>query len=195
MKQLREITGAGMMDCKRALSEANGDMAEAEAALKKKGIATAAKKAGRIAAEGAVGSYIHNGSRLGVLIEVNCETDFVARGPIFKELIENLAMQVCLLVYQIFVNEYFQNVEIENRFCNSSVALPLLARPADPDCVLLFDIEINHYYLCSGRISPTYIPVALINAYKSHLYATLRIIGVLTVLKMNLFTVRMLTRN
>lgn len=94
VKQLRDISGAGMMDCKKALTEANGDMAQAEANLKKKGIATAAKKAGRIAAEGAIGAYIHTGSRLGVLVEVNCETDFVARNPIFKELVEDIAMQV-----------------------------------------------------------------------------------------------------
>ena len=94
VKALREQSGAGMMDCKKALAEAGGDMAVAAAALRAKGLASADKKAGRLAAEGAVVSYIHAGSRLGVLLEVNCETDFVARGDDFKALVSDLAMQV-----------------------------------------------------------------------------------------------------
>lgn len=93
MKQLREETGAGMMDCKKALSETDGDIAKAQEFLRKKGLASADKKASRVTAEGRVGSYIHD-SRIGVLIEVNCETDFVSRGDIFKELVDDLAMQV-----------------------------------------------------------------------------------------------------
>ncbi|CDP03297.1 unnamed protein product [Coffea canephora] len=93
VKQLREETGAGMMDCKRALSETGGDMVKAQEYLRKKGLASADKKASRTTAEGRIGSYIHD-SRIGVLIEVNCETDFVSRGDIFKELVEDLAMQV-----------------------------------------------------------------------------------------------------
>ncbi|KAL3138010.1 hypothetical protein ABBQ38_005246 [Trebouxia sp. C0009 RCD-2024] len=94
VKQLRQETGAGMMDCKRALTQANGDIQLATEALRKKGLAQADKKAGRIAAEGLLAQYIHAGSRLGVLIEVNCETDFVARGAVFKELANDMAMQV-----------------------------------------------------------------------------------------------------
>jgi len=94
VKQLRDSTGCGMMDCKKALQENNGDIAEATAWLRKKGMASADKKASRIAAEGAVVSYIHAGSRIGVLLELNCETDFVARGDRFKELAQDLAMQV-----------------------------------------------------------------------------------------------------
>ncbi|KAK6151821.1 hypothetical protein DH2020_014456 [Rehmannia glutinosa] len=93
VKQLREDTGAGMMDCKKALSETGGDIIKAQEYLRKKGLASADKKASRATAEGRIGSYIHD-SRIGVLIEVNCETDFVARGDIFKELVEDLAMQV-----------------------------------------------------------------------------------------------------
>lgn len=93
VKQLREETGAGMMDCKNALSETGGDIAEAQEYLRKKGLASADKKASRATAEGRIGSYIHD-SRIGVLIEVNCETDFVSRGDIFKELVDDLAMQV-----------------------------------------------------------------------------------------------------
>jgi elongation factor Ts len=94
VKELREKTGAGMMDCKKALQENHGDLAQAMEWLRKKGIASAEKKAGRTAAEGLVGSYIHTGGRIGVLVEVNCETDFVARGEKFKELVSNIAMQI-----------------------------------------------------------------------------------------------------
>lgn len=93
VKQLREETGAGMMDCKKALTETGGDLIKAQEFLRKKGLASADKKSGRIAAEGRVGSYIHD-NRIGVLIEVNCETDFVSRGDSFKQLVEDLAMQV-----------------------------------------------------------------------------------------------------
>jgi len=94
VQELRKKTGAGMMDCKKALNENNGDMAQAEDWLRKKGIAKAGKKADRVAAEGLVGSYIHTGGRVGVLVEVNCETDFVGRREEFQTLVRNIAMQV-----------------------------------------------------------------------------------------------------
>lgn len=94
VKQLREITGAGMMDCKKALSEADGDMEKAQEILREKGLAAAQKKAGRIAAEGVVDAYISNDASTGVLIEVNCETDFVANTPEFKSFVRDLALQV-----------------------------------------------------------------------------------------------------
>jgi elongation factor Ts len=94
VKQLREQTGAGMMECKAALKEAKGDLGEAEVVLRKKGIASAAKKSGRSAKQGVIASYIHPGAQLGVMIEVNCESDFVARTDDFQELVHDLAMQV-----------------------------------------------------------------------------------------------------
>ena len=94
VKELREKTGAGMMDCKKALEEAGGDIEAATAALRTKGLADAAKRAGREANEGIVDSYIHAGGRVGVLIEVNCETDFVARTDGFQELVKDIAMHV-----------------------------------------------------------------------------------------------------
>ncbi len=94
VKELRERTGAGMMDCKKALTECNGDMEKAIDFLREKGLAAAAKKAGRIAAEGLVEAYIHGGGRIGVLVEVNCETDFVAKNPEFKEFCKDIAMQI-----------------------------------------------------------------------------------------------------
>jgi elongation factor Ts len=94
VKQLRERTGAGMMECKAALTEAKGDVAAAEIVLRKKGIASAAKKSSRSTKQGVVTSYIHPGAQLGVLVEVNCESDFVARTDAFQELVKDLAMQV-----------------------------------------------------------------------------------------------------
>src|SRR5258708_32558062 len=94
IQELREKTGAGIMDCKRALAETDGDLEKAIVWLREKGIAAAAGRAGRVASEGSVGSYIHAGGKLGVLIEVNCETDFCAKSEAFQGLVKNLAMQV-----------------------------------------------------------------------------------------------------
>ncbi len=94
VKELREKTGAPMMDCRNALTEAKGDMEEAVVVLRKRGMASAAKKASRTASEGAVGTYIHAGGKIGVLIEVNCESDFVARTPDFQELLKDIAMHI-----------------------------------------------------------------------------------------------------
>mgnify|MGYP000957583523 CR=1 FL=1 len=105
VKELRERTGAGMMDCKKALTESNGDMDKAIDFLREKGLATAAKKAGRVAAEGLVESYIHGGGRIGVLVEVNCETDFVAKTPEFKGLCRDIAMQIAAAKPEYVVRE------------------------------------------------------------------------------------------
>jgi elongation factor Ts len=94
VKELREKTGAPMMDCKNALTEAKGDLEEAVVLLRKKGVSVAAKKAARVTSEGSVASYIHAGGKIGVLVEVNCESDFVARTEDFKELIHDIAMHI-----------------------------------------------------------------------------------------------------
>jgi elongation factor Ts len=94
VKELRERTGAGFMDCKRALTEADGDLDQATAILRERGLAAAAKKSSREAREGLISSYIHTGGRVGVLIEVNCETDFVARTDEFQKLVRDVAVQV-----------------------------------------------------------------------------------------------------
>lgn len=94
VKELREKTGAGMLDCKKALEEANGDITKASEILREKGLAAAANKAGRIATEGVVESYIHAGGRIGVLVEVNCETDFVAKTDQFREFVRDIAMHI-----------------------------------------------------------------------------------------------------
>lgn len=94
VKSLREKTGAGMIDCKNALVEANGDENQAVEVLRKKGMASADKKSGRVTAEGAVGSYIHMGGKVGVMVEINCESDFVARGEEFQQLVKDVAMHI-----------------------------------------------------------------------------------------------------
>ncbi|EJY55618.1 translation elongation factor Ts [Alicyclobacillus hesperidum URH17-3-68] len=94
VKELREKTGAGMMDCKKALTEADGNMERAMEVLRERGLASAAKKAGRVAAEGLVESYIHGGGRIGVLVEVNCETDFVAKNDDFRTFVKDIAMHI-----------------------------------------------------------------------------------------------------
>jgi elongation factor Ts len=94
VRELREKTGAGIMDCKKALAECGGDLEKATDYLRQKGLAAAAKKVGRVAAEGSVGAYIHAGGKIGVLLELNCETDFVARTPEFQTLLKDLAMQI-----------------------------------------------------------------------------------------------------
>ena len=105
VKRLREQTGAGIMDCKRALEESGGDVEKAVLYLREKGLSTAAKKAGRAAREGIVTSYIHHGSRLGVLLELNCETDFVARTDDFQQLAREIAMQVAGMAPQYVSRE------------------------------------------------------------------------------------------
>jgi elongation factor Ts len=94
VKSLRESTGAGMMDCKKALNETNGNLEEAVKWLRERGITKAAKRGGRVAAEGAVGSYIHMGGKIGVLVEVNCETDFVGKGEIFQQFVKDVCLQI-----------------------------------------------------------------------------------------------------
>lgn len=113
VKALREKTGAGMMDCKKALTEANGDMEKAIELLREKGLAAAVKKSGRIAAEGIVDSYIHLGGKIGVLLEVNCETDFVAKTDDFKALVKDIAMQIAAANPKYLRKEDVDTAELE----------------------------------------------------------------------------------
>lgn len=114
VKELRERTGAGMMDCKKALSETGGDLQKATTYLREKGLAAAAKKAGRIAAEGLVESYIHGGGRIGVLVEINCETDFVAKTEEFKTFVRDIAMQIAAAKPEYVRREEISAEVIEN---------------------------------------------------------------------------------
>lgn len=114
VKELRERTGAGMMDCKKALAATEGDMDKAIDFLREKGLAAAAKKAGRIAAEGLVESYIHGGGRIGVLVEVNCETDFVAKTDAFKALVKDIAMHIAAANPSYLRREEVPSAELEH---------------------------------------------------------------------------------
>lgn len=114
VKELRERTGAGMMDCKKALAATEGDMDKAIDFLREKGLAAAAKKAGRIAAEGLVESYIHGGGRIGVLVEVNCETDFVAKTDAFKTLVKDIAMHIAAANPSYLRREEVPTAELEH---------------------------------------------------------------------------------
>ena len=114
VKVLRERTGAGMMDCKKALSATDGDLEKAIDFLREKGLAAAAKKAGRVAAEGLVEAYIHGGGRIGVLVEVNCETDFVAKTDAFKELVKDIAMHIAATNPSYLKREEVPTAELEH---------------------------------------------------------------------------------
>jgi elongation factor Ts len=113
VKELRERTGAGMMDCKKALSETGGDLQKAVDYLRQKGLAAAAKKADRVAADGAVGAYVHPGGKIGVLVEINCETDFVARTGEFQALLKDIAMQVAAANPRVVRREDVSPAELE----------------------------------------------------------------------------------
>ena len=113
VKELREKTGAGMMDCKKALTETGGDLQRAVDYLRQKGLAAAAKKADRMAADGAIGAYVHPGGKIGVLVEINCETDFVARTPEFQILLKDVAMQVAAANPRVVRREEISPDELE----------------------------------------------------------------------------------
>jgi len=123
IKQLRQETGAPVMDCKRALEDSDGDLVEAKRKLRDRGAALAEKKAGRLAAQGIVDSYIHGGGRIGVLVEVNCETDFVARNDDFRSLVHDIAMQIAATDPRSIGNEEGASEE------SGVDELPLLRQP------------------------------------------------------------------
>jgi elongation factor Ts len=131
VKRLRDQTGAGIMDCKRALEESGGDVDRAIAWLREKGLSTAAKKAGRAAREGVIASYIHHGARLGVLLELNCETDFVARTDDFQGLARELAMQVAGLGPQWVSRDDVPSEVLEAQRAQFSADAEREGRPAD----------------------------------------------------------------
>jgi elongation factor Ts len=145
VKELRELTGAGFMDCKRALEEADGDIDKAVAALREKGLAAAQKKSGREAREGLVASYIHPGGRLGVLIEVNCETDFVARTDEFQKLVRDLAMQVAGLAPQYVDAESIPADVLEAKKAEL-LADPATAGKPDDVRARIIEGQLNKWY-------------------------------------------------
>lgn len=145
IKQLRERTNAPMMDCKKALTETDGDMDKAVDFLRKKGLAGAKKRAGRVAAEGAVGSYIHGEGRIGVMVEVNSETDFVARTDQFKGLVKEIAMQIAATPPMCVRREDVPASEIEKE---KEIRSALLKDSGKPDKIIpkILEGQINKWY-------------------------------------------------
>ncbi|HHX49015.1 MAG TPA: translation elongation factor Ts [Clostridiales bacterium] len=149
VKKLRDMTGVGMMDCKKALVETNGDIDKAVELLREKGMATAAKRAGRIASQGIVDSYIHLGGKIGVLLEVNCETDFVAKGDLFKTFVHDLTLQIAagnpLYIAKEDVPE--DVLEHEKHILRAQIKNdPKLANKPDQVIQKMIDGKMNKYY-------------------------------------------------
>jgi len=145
IKKLREQTGAGIMDCKRALEETGGDFDQAILWLREKGLSTAAKKAGRAAREGVVTSYIHHGSRLGVLLELNCETDFVARTDDFQQLAREIAMQIAGMAPLYVTREEVPADVLEEQTRLFTVDAERDGRPADR-IPMIVEGKLNKWY-------------------------------------------------
>jgi elongation factor Ts len=145
VKELREKTGAGMMDCKKALAESGGDFVKAEEYLRKKGLSAAAKKAGRIASEGAVASYVHMGGKIGVLVEVNCETDFVARTEGFQSLVKDIAMHIAAAAPQVVRREEVSPALVEKEF---EIARAQAREQKKPDAIVekIAQGKVEKYY-------------------------------------------------
>lgn len=145
VKNLRDATGAGMMDCKKALTESNGNFDNAVKWLREKGIASAAKRADRVASEGAVCSYIHMGGKIGVLVEINCETDFVARSKPFQELCKNVCLQVCSAAPRWLRREDVPNDVIE---AEKAIYATQMQESGKPASVIekIVDGKLNKWY-------------------------------------------------
>jgi elongation factor Ts len=155
IKELRERTNAPMMDCKKALTETDGDMDKAVDFLRKKGLAGAKKRAGRVAAEGVVGSYIHGEGRIGVLVELNCETDFVARTDQFKSLVKEIAMQIAASSPTCVTREEVPAQELEKE---KEIRAAQLKDSGKPDKIIpkIIEGQINKWYSEICLLDQTY---------------------------------------
>lgn len=156
IKALREKTGAGMMECKRALTEAEGSEESAIEILRKRGLASAKKKEGRVAAEGVVGSYIHMGGKVGVLVEVNCETDFVARGEEFQQLVKDIAMHIAAAEPR-----YVSSAEIPEEALNKEKEIARAQAANDPKNANKPEQVIEK--IVEGRLNKFYEEVVLLD--------------------------------
>jgi elongation factor Ts len=145
VNELRKVTGAGLMDCKKALTETGGDQDRAVDYLRKKGLAAAAKKAGRIASEGAIGSYIHAGGKIGVLVEINCETDFVAKNDMFQAFVKDIAMHIAAASPQFVRREEVANELLERE---KEIYRAKAKETGKPDNIIekIVEGQINKFY-------------------------------------------------
>ena len=156
VKELRESTGAGMMDCKKALVETNGDMSKAVDYLREKGLAAAAKKSGRVAAEGLVESYIHGAGKIGVMIEVNCETDFVAKTPEFHSFVRDLAMQIAAANPQYLNREEVPAAVVEHE---REILRAQALNEGKPEKIVdkMVEVRVDKYYKENCLMEQTFI--------------------------------------
>lgn len=152
VKELRDKTGAGMMECKKALQETNGNIAEAEVVLRKRGIASAAKKTARATRQGVIGTYIHPGSQLGVMVELNCESDFVARTDDFQQLVHDVAMQIAAADPQFLRREDVSTEALEKE---KEIARDRARQEGKPEKILDKIVE--------GRLAKYYEEVCLLD--------------------------------
>jgi elongation factor Ts len=174
VSELRKVTGAGLMDCKKALAETGGDQEKAVDYLRKKGLAAASKKAGRIASEGIVGSYIHAGGKIGVLVEVNCETDFVAKNEGFQTFVKDIAMHIAA-ASPLYVRREEVPVELLER--EKDIYRDKAKESGKPDAIIekIVDGQINKFYadICLMEQSFVKDPDKTIQTYLNETIATI----------------------
>lgn len=174
VNELRKATGAGLMDCKKALTETGGDMEKAIDYLRKKGLAAASKKAGRIATEGLVSSYIHAGGKIGVLVEVNCETDFVAKNESFQTFVKDIAMHIAAAAPQCVRREEVQGTVIERE---KEIYRAKARESGKPDNIIekIIEGQINKFYADICLIEQPFVkdPDKTIQTYLNETIATI----------------------
>ena len=174
VNELRKATGAGLMDCKKALTETDGDMEKSIDYLRKKGLAAASKKAGRIATEGLVGSYIHAGGKIGVLVEVNCETDFVAKNESFQTFVKDVAMHIAAAAPQYVRREEVQEAVVERE---KEIYRAKARESGKPDNIIekIIEGQVNKFYAEICLIEQSFVkdPDKTIQTYLNETIATI----------------------
>jgi len=174
VNELRKATGAGLMDCKKALTETDGDMEKSVDYLRKKGLAAASKKAGRIATEGLVGSYIHAGGKIGVLVEVNCETDFVAKNESFQTFVKDIAMHIAAAAPQYVRREEVQEAVVERE---KEIYRAKARESGKPDNIIekIIEGQVNKFYAEICLIEQSFVkdPDKTIQTYLNETIATI----------------------
>jgi len=174
VNELRKITGAGMMDCKKALTEMEGDQEKAVDYLRKKGLSAAAKKAGRVASEGAVGSYIHAGGKIGVLVEVNCETDFVAKNDAFQTFVRDIAMHIAAASPQYVRREEVPTDALERE---KDIYRAKARETGKPENIIekIIEGQINKFYADICLLEQAYVkdPDKTVQTYLNETIATI----------------------
>jgi len=174
VNELRKVTGAGLMDCKKALQETDGDQEKAVDYLRKKGLAAASKKSGRVASEGSVGSYIHAGGKIGVLVEVNCETDFVAKNENFQNFVKDIAMHIAAAT-PLYVRREEVDADVLER--EKEIYRSKARESGKPDNIVekIIEGQVNKYYADICLLEQAYVkdPDKTIQTYLNETIATI----------------------